>query len=481
MNKFFQPVPQTGRQPITLTPDYEKRLLSRRMAGDRTDPFVTDPNEAVHILGKLALRRGDDDPNDSFALGDLCERLSLSEEHLRVSYVAKTLMAYRRAAQQADNSADKQLADRAVHDYLRWVIEISQQAATPRNLAVALWAIAEIPADRLPDELRDVTLRLVELYKLRLTKADYESHPTQETVDAQSVTWFLPEFERSSREARGLEDTQPDLVDTDAGFDPEPRKIKVINKQDASLTSPGGSLPGMLKENGSPSSPVLIQPSEDEDTGDFRRGEVLGNRYEVRNIVRGGMGIIYLCYDLETRSPVAIKTFQGRFLENERAMARFIQEARTWIRLEKHNHIVQAKLVKDIGNERVRERPHIVLEYIAGPEGLGPDLKSWIDHRRLDLEHSLQIALGICLGMEHAVQQVPGLVHRDLKPANILVRHDGIAKVTDFGLAYSLDSAQESPDAAQVDKALPNRLTRVGAIVGTAPYMSPEQCRGEAL
>src|SRR5258708_18059485 len=173
MNKFFQHVPQTGRQPITLTPDYEKRILSGRMAGDRTDPFVTDPNEAVHILGKLARRRGDDDPNDSFALGDLCAGLSLSEEHLRVSYVAKTLMAYRRAAQQADNSADKQLADRAVHDYLRWVIEISQQAATPRNLAVALWAIAESPADRLPDELRDVTLRLVALYKLRLTKAHY--------------------------------------------------------------------------------------------------------------------------------------------------------------------------------------------------------------------------------------------------------------------------------------------------------------------
>src|SRR5215813_11521594 len=114
MSKFFQPVPQTGRQPITLTPDFEKRLLSRRVAADRTDPFVTDPNEAVHLLGKLALRRGEHDPTDSFALGDLCAALSLTEENLRVSYVAKTLIAYRRAAQQADNSADKRLAETAI-------------------------------------------------------------------------------------------------------------------------------------------------------------------------------------------------------------------------------------------------------------------------------------------------------------------------------------------------------------------------------
>src|SRR5258707_8124862 len=108
MNKFFQPVPQTNRLPVTLTPDYEKRLLSRRMAADRTDPFVTDPNEAVHLLGKLAVRRSEGDPSDSFALGDLCAALSLVDDHLRVSYVAKTVMAYRRGAQQADNSADKQ-------------------------------------------------------------------------------------------------------------------------------------------------------------------------------------------------------------------------------------------------------------------------------------------------------------------------------------------------------------------------------------
>ena len=78
--------------------------------------------------------------------------------------------------------------------------------------------------------------------------------------------------------------------------------------------------------------------------------------------------------------------------------------------------------------------------------------------------------------MQHATRRVPGLVHRDLKPANILVTHDGIAKVTDFGLVRSLD-VQETLIDVEVETDPSERLTRVGAIVGTAPYMSPEQCR----
>ncbi|NJL92636.1 MAG: serine/threonine protein kinase [Anaerolineae bacterium] len=164
-------------------------------------------------------------------------------------------------------------------------------------------------------------------------------------------------------------------------------------------------------------------------------------------------------------------------MNNERAVARFMQEALTWIRLEKNLYIVQALKVQNVHN-----RPHIILESIVGPEGLGPDLSSWIKHKRLTLETVLRYALHICLGMQYAVEKVPGLVHRDLKPANILVRYDGIAKVSDFSLVRSLQ-ADDLPEGGVADFSAggPQRLTRDGAIVGTAPYMSPEQAQAHAV
>ena len=79
--------------------------------------------------------------------------------------------------------------------------------------------------------------------------------------------------------------------------------------------------------------------------------------YEILSVIgSGGMGIVYLCYDHEQHEAVAIKCFQRKFLENERAVARFEQEAYTWIEMEKHTHIVQARLVRNIVN-----RPHIIL------------------------------------------------------------------------------------------------------------------------
>lgn len=224
----------------------------------------------------------------------------------------------------------------------------------------------------------------------------------------------------------------------------------------------------------------------DDLSDEFAIGSLLDGRYEVINVRKGGMGVVYLCYDHQRREPVAIKSFQSRFFNNPRAQARFKREAETWILMEKHRHVVHARLVQPFEG-----RPHLILEHVSGPESLEADLRSWIERGHLTTPLAIKFALHIALGMQHAAQKVPGLVHRDLKPANILVTHDEIAKVTDFGLVRSIeddllpDSASElsSIDDARSGSSTEQdeRLTRVGALVGTLPYMSPEQCQAQSV
>jgi tetratricopeptide (TPR) repeat protein len=164
---------------------------------------------------------------------------------------------------------------------------------------------------------------------------------------------------------------------------------------------------------------------------DWQIGDRIKNRWDIYRILRGGMGEVYIVYDHEFREAFAAKTFQDEvFTRNPQVAGRFTQEALTWVNLDVHQNVTQARFVHNIEG-----KPYLFLEYISGG-----DLSSWIGTPRLteDLPQVLRFAIQCCAGMTHALSK--GIkVHRDIKPQNCLITSDKTLKVTDFGLAKAFD------------------------------------------
>ena len=208
----------------------------------------------------------------------------------------------------------------------------------------------------------------------------------------------------------------------------------------------------------------------------YQRGDRIGRRYQVHQALMGGMGEVYLCLDLETIQPVALKTFQQRYLTNPKLRQLFNREVATWVALEKHPNVVRCFYMDILDNQ-----PFMFLEWIAGDESRGTDLRSWLRRGPLDLRLALDFTIDICRGLIHAQEKQPGIVHRDLKPDNILVAQGRLAKITDFGLAKIVQEAELEITDAEGETDGRQSLLGQGGIVGTPPYMAPEQWRGEAL
>ena len=474
---MLPPVPQTGRKSPAV-PD-AARLLRREHPQDHRDLFANDPNAEVRQLGRLALRRSEVD--DCFALGDLCARLSLTKsDRLLVFYVGKTLLAYRLALSRANSSIDRTMALNALDLYTNWLIDVARINPLRKNIAVVLWALAgEDDADDDTALLEDGAALDTQLINELLTA--YRGSPTAaeaaviERASAPTLRDAVLDDHTvvDSHAPAGISDLTSDVTRADDAVSLPPELDSYVSetRADDHVWNVIPSVEENRVPRVIPTPPVVRRTRVRDESDTYDIGDRIADRFEVVQVKRGGMGVVYLCYDREQRDAVALKTFQTRFLDNERAVRRFMQEAVTWVRLEKHRYIVAAKLVQNINGQ-----PYILLEHVSGPEGLDADLRSWIDHKRLTLEQSIEFGLHIALGMQHATQRVPGLVHRDLKPANILVTHDRSAKVTDFGLVRSLD-ADDPRFISEDETSSGEPLTRAGAIIGTAPYMSPEQCR----
>jgi eukaryotic-like serine/threonine-protein kinase len=179
-------------------------------------------------------------------------------------------------------------------------------------------------------------------------------------------------------------------------------------------------------------------------------GARLGPYVLIAPIGAGGMGEVWKARDTRLERVVAVKRLK------ERASTRFTQEARAIAALN-HLHICQ---IHDIGPD------YLVLEYIEGQPLKGPQA----------VDTAVRLATQIADALDSAHRK--GVVHRDLKPANILVTSQASVKVLDFGLAKLTERVEVIEDATTRTR-IPT--TDPGTVMGTAPYMSPEQVDGTAL
>lgn len=160
-------------------------------------------------------------------------------------------------------------------------------------------------------------------------------------------------------------------------------------------------------------------------------GHKIDNQFTVLERHTGGMGMVLIVLDDLTQHKFAVKTLKPELLDNPAAIDRFRQEARTWLGLGHHPHLVSAAVYREIDGV-----PLLFIEYVDGVS-LAELLRV---ERALHLPQALAFALQICEGMEYlhslrTPQGEEGVIHRDLKPANVLIDRRCVAKVTDFGLA----------------------------------------------
>jgi serine/threonine-protein kinase len=183
--------------------------------------------------------------------------------------------------------------------------------------------------------------------------------------------------------------------------------------------------------------------------------------YEVVALIgRGGMGEVWRARDTKLGRDVALKTLPHDFAADAERIARLEREARAIAAL---NH---PNIAAIYGSEQHEGRTFLVLELVDGTT-----LADRLHRGPLPVAQGLELALGVAAAIESAHDQ--GVIHRDLKPDNIAFTRDGRVKVLDFGLAKTLAAPQSG--AATVSAA----QTEAGVTMGTAPYMSPEQARGE--
>jgi eukaryotic-like serine/threonine-protein kinase len=183
-------------------------------------------------------------------------------------------------------------------------------------------------------------------------------------------------------------------------------------------------------------------------------GELIAGRYELEKLVgSGGMSNVFRAHDRLLERTVALKILHEQYTRDDDYVERFRREARAVAKLA-HPNIVT---VIDRGEQDGRQ--FIVFEYVDGQ-----NLKDLTRNGPLEVRDAIGLTLQVARALSFAHSR--GLVHRDVKPQNVLLNEDGQAKVTDFGIARSLDV---------------QGVTQTGTVLGTSDYIAPEQARGQKV
>ena len=197
-----------------------------------------------------------------------------------------------------------------------------------------------------------------------------------------------------------------------------------------------------------------ISLSRTETLGTPKPTKTIAGKYKIlKELGRGGMGVVYKAKDSRLKRIVALKFLPPDLTKDPEAKERFIQEAQAAAALD-HPNICT---VYEVDEEK--DQTFISMAYVEGRS-----LKDRVNSGALDVEEAVGIAVQVAEGLKEAHEK--GIVHRDIKPANIMLTEKGQAKITDFGLAKLSWGAD---------------LTKTSTVMGTVAYMSPEQARGEEV
>ena len=197
-------------------------------------------------------------------------------------------------------------------------------------------------------------------------------------------------------------------------------------------------------------------------------GEKLGSYLVLAPLGVGGMGEVYRATDTKLDREVAIKVLPAALARDPERLARFEREAKVLASLN-HPNIAQIYAVEESPAGTDPHYKALVMELVKGETLKGP----------VPLDTALKYAAQIASALDAAHEK--GITHRDLKPANIMVTPEGVIKVLDFGLAAITQPSQGDQQIATNIATLTMSPTQTGMIMGTAPYMSPEQASGKPV